>query len=234
MRAVVFTGCLLWSVVSHAAEFADRESRDVAGWTVHVSRELLSSEAAATATALKILRTQLEEIARVMPAPAVKALMQVPLWISPEYPGKVPKAEYHPAAGWLRANGRDPAMARAVEFTNVRIFEAEARRMPMFVLHELAHAYHHRVIGHDHAGIKTAFEKAQAGGSYDRVERQDAAGRKHLERAYALTNAQEYFAESTEAFFGRNDFYPYTREQLQAHDPGMYAVLADVWGAAPR
>lgn len=125
-------------------------------------------------------------------------------------------------------------MAQAVEFTNVRIFEAEVRRMPAFVLHELAHAYHHRVIGHDHAGIKAAFAKAKAGGTYDRVERQDAEGRKHLERAYALTNAQEYFAESTEAFFCRNDFFPYTREQLRAHDPEMCAVLADVWGAAPR
>ncbi len=234
MRAVVIAGGLLWSIVSDAAEFAVRETRDVAGWTVHISQELLFREAAATATALEIMRAQLEEIVRVVPAPAVKALKQVPLWISPEYPGTGPKAEYHPAAAWLRAHGRDPAMAQAVEFTNVRIFEAEVRRMPVFVLHELAHAYHHRVIGYDHAGIKAAFAKAKAGGTYDRVERQDAEGRKHWDRAYALTNAQEYFAESTEAFFGRNDFFPYTREQLRAHDPEMYAVLADVWGAAQR
>ena len=104
--------------------------------------------------------------------------------------------------------------------------------MPVFVLHELAHAYHHRVLGHDHPGIKAAYESAKAGGTYDRVERQDANGRKSLDRAYALTNPQEYFAETTEAFFGRNDFFPYTRDQLLQHDPSVCALLASVWGVA--
>lgn len=218
---------------SHASETGrgDHETRVMAGWTVHVSRKLLAQEPAATAAALEILRAQLEGITRVVPAPAVRALREVPSWLSPEYAGILPKAEYHPSAQWLSAHGRAPAMARAVEFTNVRIFAAEARRMPVFVLHELAHAYHHMILGHGHAGIRDAFARAQAGGAYERVERQDAAGRKQLARAYALTNAQKYFAEGTEAFFGRNDFFPYTREQLKAHDPDLYAVLGDVWGA---
>jgi len=38
-------------------------------------------------------------------------------------------------------------------------------------------------------------------------------------RAYAMNDAKEYFAEETEAFFGRNDFYPFTREELKKHDP---------------
>jgi hypothetical protein len=155
----------------------------------------------------------------------------VSLWISPEYPDTKPKAEYHPDAGWLRAHGRNPAMARAVEFTNVRIFGAECRRMPALVLHELAHAYHHRVLGYDHPEVKAAFDRAKAGGKYDRVERQDSEGRKRMDRAYALTNPQEYFAETTEAFFGRNDFYPFTREQLKDHDPEMFTLLTTLWSS---
>ena len=48
----------------------------------------------------------------------------------------------------------------------------------------------------------------------------------------AITNADshEYFAENTEAFFGRNDFFPYTRADLRAHDPRMEALLAKLWG----
>jgi hypothetical protein len=140
-----------------------------------------------------------------------------------------PKAEYHPDTGWLRDHGRDPAMARGVEFTNVRIFDAEIRRMPVLVLHELAHAFHHRVLGNDHAGIKAAYAQAKAGGRYDRVERQDSEGRKRLDRAYALTNPQEYFAETTEAFFGRNDFFPYTRDELKSHDAAMFTLLETLW-----
>ena len=73
-------------------------------------------------------------------------LRKVPLWFSPEYPGVKPRAEYHPGAGWLRGNGRNPAMVKGVEFTDVRDFEKEMNRMPNFALHELAHGYHDRVL----------------------------------------------------------------------------------------
>src|SRR6185369_17546189 len=106
--------------------------------------------------ALELLRGQLKEIVRGLPAPAVAKLREVTLWFSPEYPGVKPRAEYHPGAGWLRDHGRDPAMVKSVEFTDVRIFEAESRRMPNFTLHELAHAYHDRVLtdGFENAEIK--------------------------------------------------------------------------------
>jgi len=53
-----------------------------------------------------------------------------------------------------------------------------------------------------------------------------------VERAYAATNEREYFAETTEAFFGRNDFYPFTRADLEKHDPEMFHLLARVWGVS--
>jgi Mlc titration factor MtfA (ptsG expression regulator) len=49
------------------------------------------------------------------------------------------------------------------------------------------------------------------------------------ERAYAMSNAKEYFAESSEAYFGRNDFYPFTRAELKEHDPQMYDLLERLW-----
>ena len=109
-----------------------REIRDIAGWSVHISRKLLADDAKATACALELLQKQLAEITRVVPAPALAELRKVPLWISPEYPNIPPRAEYHSEAKWLSDNGRDPVMAQGVEFTNVRIFEAESRRMPKF------------------------------------------------------------------------------------------------------
>ena len=209
----------------------EREIRTIAGWTVHIRRELLAGDATDTTRAIELLQKQLEVIIRVVPASAVAELQKVPLWISPEYPKIPPRAEYHPDAGWLRDNGRDPVMAKGVEFTNVRVFEAETRRMPNFALHELAHAYHDRVLadGFGNAAIKAAYEKAKTGGKYDRVERQDSEGNRRMDRAYAMTDPQEYFAESTEAFFTRNDFFPYTREELQKHDPEMFALLGKLW-----
>ena len=211
-----------------------RETRDISGWTVHINRTLLATNAAATERALELLKVQLEGIVRTVPPAAVAELQKVLLWVSPEYPGVKPRAEYHPDAGWLREHGRDPAMAKGVEFTNVRIFESETKRMPVFALHELAHAYHDRVLGNDHASIKAAYENAKASGNYDQVQRHDARRRVTIERAYAMTNPQEYFAETTEAFFGTNDFFPFTRDELKKLDPEMFALLEKLWISTPK
>jgi dipeptidyl-peptidase-4 len=214
---------------------ATHETRDVLGWTLHVNRSLAAADAEATETAIKLLEKQLAEVVRVVPAAAVAELRQTPLWFSPEYPGVGPKAEFHPDPGWLRANGRDPAMARAIEFTNIRIFPQECDRMPNFALHELAHAFHFRVLGFDDPAVKDAFERARAAGLYDTVEQRHGGGRPAtLGRAYAMSDPMEYFAESSEAYFSRNDFFPFTRDELAAHDPRMLRVLETAWGVASK
>ena len=212
-----------------AASVKSHDERLIAGWKVHVSNKVDPTE---LSKALPLLQAQLDEIVRVVPAKAVVELQKVPLWINPEYPKVHPRAEFHPDAGWLKENGRDPVMAKAVEFTNVRIFEAETRRMPNFALHELAHAYHNRTVrmSFGNREIKAAYEKAKASGKYDRVERKDSEGRSHMDRAYAMTTPQEYFAECTEAYFSRNDFFPFTRDELKQHDPEMFALLEKLWG----
>jgi len=208
------------------------ETCSTEGWTVHINFKLLSEQPAKTNKAIELLTAQLKEIVRVVPERPVAHLRKVPLWINPEYPGQQPRAEYHPDAGWLRDHGRDARMAKCIEFTNVRIFEAECRRMPCFVLHELAHAYHDQVLGFDNAEIIAAYQHAMASGSYDAVERNNGDRPKTVERAYAMTDHKEYFAESTEAFFGRNDFFPFTREQLRRHDPEMFRLLVRLWRVA--
>jgi hypothetical protein len=209
---------------------AGRQIRRIEGWTVLISDDLLKDQTEATAKAIKLLTAHLQNIVRVVPAAAVAHLQTVPLWISPEYPNVRPHAEYHPDIQWVRANGRDPLLAKGVEFTNVRIFEAETKRMPVFVLHELAHSYHDQVLGFDNAEIKAAYERAKTSGTYDKVERFNAPGRPDtFERAYAMTNDREYFAECTEAFFGENDWYPFNREQLAQHDPEILKLLRKLW-----
>jgi dipeptidyl-peptidase-4 len=215
-------------------EIKGRESRTIAGWQVHVSRSLLEKDPASTAKALELLQKQLEEIERVVPKPAVAELKKVPLWVSAEYEKFSPRAEYHPDAGWLKSNHREAAMAKGVEFTNVRIFEAETRRMPNFALHELAHAYHDRVLSFDEPKIKEAYEAVKKAGIYEKVERVDSEGRKRIDKHYALSNHKEFFAEMTEAFFVRNDFFPFNRDELQRHDPQTAKLLEGIWKAEAK
>lgn len=206
----------------------------IEGWQVHINQQLAEQEASTTERAIQLLTVQLSEINQVVPSRALDELHKVPLWINPEYANIEPRAEYHPGAGWLRDNQRDAAMAKAVEFTNVRIFEQETRRMPNFALHELAHAYHDRVLedGFENAEVQSAFEHAKKEGLYENVEQRFGDGRSAKVRAYALTNSAEYFAEVTEAFFSTNDFFPFNRNQLEQYDPRGYKLMQLVWGLA--
>jgi hypothetical protein len=200
---------------------------------VLINQALLSSNKEGTEEAINLLKQQLEEVVLKVPASAVREIRKTPLYFSPEYPGRKPTAEFHPDAGWLRANNRDAAMARAIEFSNIRQFKAEMNRMPNFVLHELAHAYHFSVLaeGYSNSDVKAAFQKAKISGKYDRVERWHGNNKPNtFERAYAINNPMEYFAEASEAFFSRNDYYPFTRNELELHDPEMYALLKVLWG----
>ena len=206
-----------------------RETRTISGWTLHIRKELLAHDREATEKAAGMLKVMLEEIIREVPKAAVSELQKVPLYFSPEYPGTGARAEYHPGAEWLRDNKRDPAMEKAIEFTNIRNFEAEVRRMPNFALHELAHAYHDRVLTFEEPRILRSYLKAEAGGTYNDVDIRNAEGRIRKGRSYAMTNHKEYFAETTEAFFSTNDIYPFKKEELQKHDPDMSALLEKVW-----
>lgn len=204
---------------------------ELLGWKLQIRKELKESEPEALSQALTILEKQLQEIVDVVPEPAVAKLRGVTLWFSPVYPNEQPRCEYHPGAGWLKDHGRDPAMEKGVEFSNIGIFEKEYRRMPNFALHELAHAYHDQFLqdGFSNPKIKMAHDKARKAGSYDQVEQRFGDGRSAQTKAYAMSNPAEYFAESTEAYFSTNDFFPFTREQLVKHDPTIAELLGTLW-----
>lgn len=67
------------------------------------------------------------------------------------------------------------------------------------------------------AELKPAFENAKRTEQYGSVLRINGCE----ERACALTNPMEYFAEAGKAFFGTNDFYPFVRPGLKRHDPTL-------------
>ncbi len=217
-----------------AGEFNEKkwEARQIEGWNLYINKQLIKGNKQVVEVAVRLLSRQLKEITKVVPADAVMKLKTVPLWFSPKYQRSEARAEYHPSAEWLKSNGRDVVMAKGVEFTNIPNYIAESRRMPNFPLHELAHAYHDQVLGYSNESIAAAYQRAKAGGKYERVLRQDAAGRKQYDRHYALSDDREYFAESTEAYFSTNDFYPFNRKELFAFDPVMFNLLTRLWGVS--
>ena len=222
-------------VASAASPVPTYQTQTLEGWTVRIDDRLLSAaNKPLTDKALVLLAAQLKEVVRLVPAGPVAQLRKVTLWLSPPYPNEEPRAMYHLGEGWMSQNGRSRAMMKSIEFANVLIFEQESKRMPLFVLHELSHAYHDQVLGWEHAGLADAYARAMASKSYDCVERRRGPeSPTTFERAYAMTDVGEYFADTSEALFGRNDFYPFTREDLGKHDPGMLALLQQLWQVTP-
>ncbi|NWK55842.1 metallopeptidase [Verrucomicrobiaceae bacterium N1E253] len=172
--------------------------------------------------ALDLLDAKLSYVKEHVPAVVLPDLMQVPIWLNKDIRRG---ACYHPNPKWLEANDRMPEKVRTIELQNIDNLIDWSDKQPMMVLHELAHAYHHRVHGFKHPGITRAFQQAQKSGSYDAV--MHVSGKK--KRAYAMNNEKEYFAELTEAYFGKNDFYPFNRDELKRHDPEGYRMIESVW-----
>jgi len=203
--------------------------RRLRGWTLRVHGDLLkAAHKTLLAETLAELDNHLYRIERVVPARAAAKLKTVVLWIEYDNP-KARHAHYHPSAEWLKDSGYNVEKVKGVEFGAARNFLRSVRHQPWTVLHELAHAYHDQVLGWDQPKIMAAYGAAAKSGTYEKV----LIWNGRIGRHYAMTNHKEYFAESTEAYFGTNDFYPFVKAELKRHDPKMYALLGDLWGVKP-
>lgn len=202
--------------------------RNIEGWTVWVDPALIAGEHREEGErALTMLANHLQRISLLVPEQPLDRLKQVEIWIERDHP-RLHAMQYHPSEQWLINHGHDPRLARKVHITQAAelLKREQLLKHPAVVLHELAHAYHDQVLGFDNAEVREAYEAAQGAGLYQEVLLYTGERVRH----YGLSNAKEYFAEGTEAYFYRNDFYPFVRAELQEYDPRLHELLVQVWG----
>lgn len=208
--------------------FYDPVEKQVEGWTVAVDPQLLEEKHRETGDkALEALANHLQRVKYIVPDDRLKELRKLRIWLELNNP-RLGNMQYHPSRGWLKANGHDTRLAKHVHIPRAAaLYDRRTwAKHPYVVLHELAHSYHDQVLSFDHEGVIAAYDKAKADGIYEKVLLFTGKTVKH----YGLTNHKEYFAESTEAYFGVNDFYPFVRAELKEHDPRMFALLEKIWG----
>jgi hypothetical protein len=199
--------------------------RQIQGFTVLVHPEVAKHPDEAKA-AFAELESQLKTINATVPAKPLAALKKVKFWIEWETK-KNGAAEFHVSPGWLKANGYNPDKARGIEINNFKNFVAWSKKtQPWMILHELSHSYHFIVLGDQYEPLHAAYKQAMERKLYDSVAFVTGGKRK----AYATTNAAEYFAELSEAYFGKNDFFPFTHAELEKHDPVGFEMLKKAWG----
>lgn len=204
------------------------ETRQVEGWTVHFDTRLLSGADAPLGTkAQTLLRARLADILHVMPADKVQRLQQVPLWLELNH-GHLTSLQYHSSADWLEKNGYPRVLAKSVHIPVVARFTEPRHQhtQPWSILHELAHAYHDQVLGFDEPRVMDCWQRYVISKHGERALHVNGRTVRH----YGLTNAKEFFAEMTEAYFGTNDFTPFVHGQLKRDEPETHALLREIWG----
>ena len=201
--------------------------RNIRGWTVRINPDLPAKKNLYAAT-MEELDHQLYAITRVIPKPALARLMDIEIWVELDM-HKTACMCYHVSKDWLIPNGYNPDKERTVEIGNAQAFLDWTKGQPWMVLHELAHGYHDQVFGYDDPEIIAAWRNMADQGVYDKVGHISGKPRRH----YALTNQMEWFAETTEALYGTNDFHPYVRSELREIDPEGARLVRQLWESSP-
>jgi hypothetical protein len=210
-----------------ASKPASHTDRKIEGWTVRVDDRLLQAPNDELGKrALRVLEGKLSDINAVVPEDKLKKLRAVVIVLDLSN-GKLEVMQYHPSAGWLKANGYSTDLAKCVHIPRAADLPTKRyiNEQPWAILHELAHAYHDQVLGFDDPRIKEVYEHYKKSGHGDKVLLYDGRHVKH----YALTDHKEFFAEMTESYFGVNDFFPFNRAELKEAEPEIFDLLKQIW-----
>lgn len=181
-----------------------------------------------TVRALEAVQEDLETIVRVVPEPFVNLFRRKLLWLNNRT--NYGAAGYHGNIQWLIQNNVLREKCRCVELCNMKNYYTwRKQNQPFMLLHEFAHMYHMSSYA-QRGDIYQAYKNAMDKHLYEKVPLFTGSGYvKH--KAYATTNCLEYFSELSEAYFGKNDFYPMNRDELKKHDPVGFKMIEHIWSA---
>lgn len=135
---------------------------------------------------------------------------------------------YHVDPAWFEQHGLDAGRVGSVEIYDGRAWLEERPDHPMGLLHELAHKRVAQASGEVRAQLSAAYARALESGDYESVP-YALGGPDARASAYALTSEGEYAAELSEAWFGRNEYHPFTRAELEAADPQGALLVRELW-----
>src|SRR5262245_12005610 len=203
------------------------------GFVLYFSDEVLKEdrESKLERTPLEALERELIIVEQVLPADKVKSLKAVPIWVEWNETlamgngrgGRAVAVFYGGQQANLLGN-KNPLTANAVTILSLKSLSNEHQPKTdsgrCVTLHELAHAFHHHVVG-DNPLVKSTFRQAMERKLYD-------------PNVYAATNEREYFAELSCAYLDRLDYFPRTRDELKKHDPKGYELMEKTWGKPPE
>jgi hypothetical protein len=203
----------------------DYESVSVMDFKLKVSPEIKKHVPEKGQKMVDLLKEKLHDVKKVLPQTAYQKISNAKIFINRDAM-KLGMC-YHANKAYLGKVGIPDYYHQCIEVQNLKSsFDWLQHPQPWAILHELAHKYHFEVIAVNNERVLEAYRTAKEAGIYEKVKH--ANGREQI--AYAMMNEKEYFAECTEAYFGLNDYFPFNREELKAHDPKGFEMVEICWG----
>lgn len=202
--------------------------RDIAGFTVLLN-PMVADQAPLLENVMDSIDMQISDMTGRLPAERLAELKQTFIWV--ELDDEADKAAvYHSSADWIVASAGNQDKIGHIEIVNASNFVNWSRdHQPSLLLHQYIHAFHHKVLGAAHQGIIDTYEQVQLRHMYDQLEHMSGA----VSLGYATLSPFEYFAEISEAYFARNDYFPFNRAQLKVHDPIGHDLVEQLWLEKP-
>lgn len=222
---VLFAAPLVVSLTARAqAEPEGYAKGSASGYTLFV-HESVQAQGKAGRDALVVVRQKLADAAQRLPKNATAVLKDVPVYV--DWNNKSGDCiAYHPAVE-ATTPGANKARLQTIEIGDLACFSERATgNEPELLVRELALAWLDRSAGWEPASLRAAWERAKSGGLYASVPYVTGG----MRPAHAIASPQFFFAETTESLFGRNDFFPFHREDLARFDPAGCDVVAKLWG----
>lgn len=226
-KLLIFLQIIIPSLIF--AQINGYESQNIHGFEVYVELDALNNYPQETDEAINLLTSKLIEIVDFeLKEEIIEELRLVKIFM--DWDTTNGAAVYHPNLQWLIDNGYIVEKWKSVEISNISNFISWTElNQPFMVMHELSHAYHHRVLGFSYLPIIQSYNNAMQNNLYDWVLYHAGNDIYFYQEAYAATNEIEYFAELTEAYLGENDYFPFIREELELHDPIGYDLVLSIW-----
>ncbi|MGH7171459.1 MAG: hypothetical protein ACRELG_14380 [Gemmataceae bacterium] len=200
-------------------------------WTVPVEKQLLSETPTVARLALARLKAMLPKALAALPPPSRANIRKLPIYLlygpRAKAGGRDDGLEYFQKDAPKHHKHLDPRWGSCVV---IYCAENYARISAFWALkalvHEFAHAYHLEQWPEKQPDILRAWDHAVEQSLYRNVT--DDSGKK-IDKAYALVNQLEYFAELSCMYFVGCNYQPFNRKQLQAYDPVGYAMIQKMW-----
>jgi hypothetical protein len=215
--------------------------------TRHGFRLMVSKRLASPGPVVRHLNDRLADVVRAVPPAYLDILRDVTIWVEAgeDKAGRLPASVVNEALGFYipldmgRSTSPLPPEANGgIVVVADHLLDRERRWVYEYdrgwLLHEMAHALHDRLLGSNDAMVRAAYQQAVDRKLYDTVEKRFPIdlGQIRVEQgpAYARADRFEYFAELSEAYFNlAHRCYPFTRDDLANHDPAGFALMTSVW-----